>query len=472
MKIEKIKKHIIDFYQSDCYLALLVFLIMLFWATGREVAGTIVIVLLACGYMLIGHDLKPIVATVMLITTVYSLEQIETKAFVVMVAVLVPIVIAGFTYNLIHFKNKRNYVKGKLYYPMALAYVAALCGGLFFAPYNKIWTLAVFGVGSGIYFLYFLCVNCVEGDKRKIFAKILFFGGIIVSAQIIIWFLRRPDFIGALASKQLRVGWGMSNTVALVLVMAMPAVVYLGITQREYSFVMFPMLAILSGLLLITLSRGNILFGMPVATTCCIIGLIKSKRRVRFVALSVLIISAVFVLFALPMLKVIANKLFLQHDGGFFDDNGRIPLYKQAIDNFWKNPVFGVGFFKYKGATASDGPAMSFLWKAHNTIFQIIGCSGIVGVIGIMPFFTERYRLLIEDFSIFKLLALLSLLAYEGEGMVDVAFLSVHELFLLIGLFAAAEWESENNQRHGLPGSEKRAFIRYNPLLQKKLLYG
>ncbi len=439
---------------------------MLFWATGQEIAGTIVIVLFSCVYMFIGHDLRPVVASAMLITTVYSLEQIETKAFVVTVAALVPIVIAGFTYNLIRFRNKRNYVKGKLYYPMALAYVAALCGGLFFAPYDKIWTFVVFGVGLGIYFLYFLCVNCGEGDKREIFAKILFFGGIIVSAQIIIWFLRRPDFIGALESKQLRVGWGMSNTIALVLVMAMPAVVYLGITQREYSYVMFPILAILTGLLLMTLSRGNILFGAPVATTCCIIGLIKSKRSIRFVALGVLLISAVIVLLALPAFRVIAYRLFHQYGNGYFDDNGRIPLYRQAVENFWKNPVFGVGFFKYKGATVIDGPAVSFLWKVHNTVLQILACSGIVGAIGIMPFFTERYRLLIKDFSIFKLLALLSLLAYEGEGMVDVAFLSVHELFLLIGLFAAAEWESENNQRL-LPRERQEGSYKIQPAFEK-----
>lgn len=390
---------------------------------------------------------------------VYSLEQIKTRAFIIVVAVLVPTILVSLAFNLFRFKKERTYQKGKLYYPMAIALVAAMCGGICFAPYNKMWTFVVLGVGIGLYLLYFLCLNCVNGDRRDLFCRILFTASLIVCVETLIWFLRRADFLATLKCEDIRVGWGMKNTMPLILNMAAPATVYLGLTRRQYSFAMFPVLALFSGILFLTMSRGNILFGFPILIVCWVIGLIKSDNKVRLIACITAIGCIAFVFVSMPVLRIISDKLFYSHKGGFFDDNGRAPLYKQALEHFFANPVFGVGYFKYKGAFAYDGPSTTFLWKSHNTVFQILCCNGLVGVIGLMPFFSARYRLLLNDFSLFKLLALMSLVAYELEGMVDVAFLSIHELFFLIGLFAAAETESSSSTKI----SQKFCFMQKMP---------
>lgn len=443
-----IKKAIIDFCCSDFYLALLAFAIIFFWMTGYETVGTIVVVLPACIYMWIGEDLKPVVATIVLITLIYSLRQIESKAFIIMVAVLVPIIVASFAYNLIKFRKKRKYVKGKLFYPMAIAYITALCSGLGFRLYDAKWSFVVMGVGFGIYLLYFLCINCVKShDLGEEFFKMLFYAAMIVAAETLIWFIRQPDFLTALKSKTLRLGWGMSNTLAVFFVMGVPALVYLGIRIKEMAYMVFPLSALLCALLLMTLSRGNILFGAIIIPIALVYGFIKFDRSAKIVALVTIGMVVISIVCGYSFMGVIYEKLFFAHGGGYFDDNGRDVLYKIAAENFVNHPVFGVGYFKYPGVNPnidSTNPlAATFLWKVHNTVLQIMACGGVVGALGILPFYGYRYRLLIYDRSVFKALALLAVLAYELEGMVDVAFLSVHQLFFCMALFAAAEKEKK-----------------------------
>ncbi len=448
--MNKFKSKVIDFYCSDWFLSLLVILILAFWVTGWEIAGTIVIVSLMCLYLWIGSDLRPVASVILMITMMYSLEQIKTHTFIVVVYCLVPVIILSFVYNIIRFKRVRVYTKGKLYYPMAIALVAALCSGICFDLYNKMWTFVVLGVGVGIYFLYFLCRCCVGEGKKELFCKILFFAGMIVCVQIFVWLLRNPTYLKTLSAReQLRVGWGMKNTLPLVLAMAAPAVVYLGLNQKAYSYLMFPVLALFTIVLVLTLSRGNILFGGPVIALSCLIAFVKGNSKVKITAVVIVAACVAGLLLCAPLVRLTWEKLMHGHADGFLDDNGRDPLYEQAMQNFFNNPIFGVGFFKYEGAHAGDGPAVKFLWKTHNTLMQVLSCGGIVGVIGLFPYFVGRYRLLLTDLTLFKLLALHSLVAYELEGMVDISFLSVHQLFFLIGLFAAAELE----------GCEKQAIV-------------
>ncbi|MCH5164489.1 MAG: O-antigen ligase family protein [Clostridiales bacterium] len=478
--IRNTKENIIHFFCSDYFLAFLAILVVFFWATGWEIFGTAVIVVSICLYMWIGSDLKPFVAVVMFITMMYSLRQIImpqtgpdvgsklptfNTAFVVVVAILVPIIIISLVYNLWHFRSERQYNKGRLFYGLLIAYIGALLSGIAYSEYNKVWTLAVLGVGLGIYLVYFICINCVKGDLRPHICKIVFFAGLIVAVECIIWFIRQPDFMNALLGKSLRVGWGMSNTLAVVFVMAVPAVIWLGLNNKIYSYVMFPAVALFGAMLMMTLSRGNILFGGPIMAISCVYGFIKAKLPARIVAISVVAIG-IIILLATPIDEYIVHALLTMNKGGFLDPNGRERLYEIAINNFKENPIFGVGFFKPAPKRIGDGPAVTFLWKTHNTFFQIISCMGIVGTLCMVPFYVQRYWGLLKKITCFKFLALLAVLGFELEGLVDLTFLSVHELFLVLGLLAAAESETifmenaERLRRKTTPPTIKRSAIR------------
>ena len=377
--IDEIKKTrgklFVEWYSSDYSLILLAVFAVLFWALGWDIAGAIFFVLPACVYMWFASDLKPVIAVIMLITLTFSLKQIKTTAFMIVVGLLVPILIISFIYNLIKFRN-RNYRKGKLFFAMLLAYIVTLLSGITYDGYDKIWTLAICGVGLGVYFVYFLCVNCIKGDLRELICKLLFIAGLIAAAQSLIWFFRQPDLVTGILSKKLRVGWGMSNTIAVFFVMAVPAVAWLGTRHKAYSYIMFPSIGFFTVMLMLTLSRGNILFGLPIICVSFVYGFIKTRvKGARIIAVAILA-ACVVLFFALPICDKIIYKLFDGYKQGFFDPHGRIEIYKRAWKNFRESPIFGVGYIKPKDVVFTvDGPSLSFLWKTHNTFLQILSCS-------------------------------------------------------------------------------------------------
>lgn len=440
-KFRQLKEKIIKFYCSDWFVCFLALLIVMFWTTGWEIAGVVTIVTIGCIYLLIGSDLKPVLAIFLLFVLQISLNQIKNakSTFIIVAIIFGSIALACFTYNFIKFKNERNYKLGKLFYGMLSFFIATLFSGLLYNGYNKIYMLVVFGVGLVIYLVYFLCINCVKGDLSTRFCKILFVAGLITAVESIIFFLRQPDFISALTQKTLRIGWGMSNTLAVFFVMAVPAVIWLGLKIKAYSYIMFPACGVFLFLLFLTLSRGNLLFGVPIMIISVIFGFIKTNRSARIIFFITLVVG-IALLFIVPGIK--EASLALCRQGA--NPSGRDKLYLDALNRFLNQPVFGVGYFKPHNINyPMDGPACNFLWKVHNTVLQILSCSGIVGVLGMIPFYVQRYYILLKKFTPFKFLAFLAVLAYELEGMVDVTFLSVHQLFFVLALIAAAERETE-----------------------------
>ena len=246
--------------------------------------------------------------------------------------------------------------------------------------------------------------------------------------------------------------------------MAVPAVAWLGTRHKAYSYIMFPSIGFFTVMLMLTLSRGNILFGLPIICVSFVYGFIKTRvKGARIIAVAILA-ACVVLFFALPICDKIIYKLFDGYKQGFFDPHGRIEIYKRAWKNFRESPIFGVGYIKPKDVVFTvDGPSLSFLWKTHNTFLQILSCSGVVGLWGMLPFFVQRYFTLIKNFDGFKFMALLCVLGYALEGMVDVTFLSVHQVFFVFGLLAAAGYEY-----YDAPSENKKTPKR---LLRKKLIF-
>lgn len=96
--------------------------------------------------------------------------------------------------------------------------------------------------------------------------------------------------------------------------------------------------------------------------------------------------SAIFILMILAALKSVdlfVNSPIYQRfqllDSGI---NNRYQLIKDAIKLFWENPIFGVGFRQYE---------VYFKIYTHNTYFEILSCTGLVGACIWLYYFAKLF---------------------------------------------------------------------------------
>jgi hypothetical protein len=84
----------------------------------------------------------------------------------------------------------------------------------------------------------------------------------------------------------------------------------------------------------------------------------------------------------------------------------------------------------------------------------ILTCFGIVGVIGFIPLYFQRYRLLLKNKSIFKLAVLFAVLSFEIYGLIDVMFTLLY-LNLFVFLFLALSENEKPELRQSIKLKQK-----------------
>ena len=429
------------FLESNWFLFFVAVLAALAWAFHWEIAGPVVFGALACFLLIARKDLTPFLAVVCLFLFSYyfegepaepefypPLEMTQTYRTAMLAACG-----AGFLcliwYIYREFVRKRRKPNfGKLWTGMALAGFACLLSGILCPTYEKINMLSVLGTSLAVYALYFLVLNCTDAcDLRRFACKILMVAAFVAVAEMLVFFAGCHDLQTVIESKTTRIGWGVTNNIASLLLMAIPATFYLMLEERQGWTLMFAVLVFCMALF-ITFSRGNILIALFVIPAAFVYTLIKSPYRFRIL----LATGGALLLFGLFFLCFSAE---LSHYFSFFfdfaenaGDRGRIILWQAAWQRFLENPVFGCGFMKDGNGT---------LWMVHCTPLEILSSAGVVGVLGCVLFYLQRFGMIFRRFSAFRFFALLILAAFELYGLIDVMLFSFHTIYVYLFLVAA-----------------------------------
>jgi O-antigen ligase len=115
-------------------------------------------------------------------------------------------------------------------------------------------------------------------------------------------------------------------------------------------------------------------------------------------------------------------------------DAGRFDIYKEAFERFNQYPIFGIGLYHDKTVTSLANFG-SDIWQWHSTPLYVLTSFGIVGVLGFIPFYYQRYRLLLKNISVFKLACLIAVLSFEIYGLIDTMFINMYlNLFVFLWL--------------------------------------
>ncbi|HEY8423178.1 MAG TPA: O-antigen ligase family protein [Clostridia bacterium] len=341
-------------------------------------------------------------------------------------------------YHIFAYKVKLD--KGELFYPIMATFLAGAVGGIVYTTmtyglwhYIKdtlfILMLAV-SFGGGYLFLNSTITLEEDFDYKKYISYAFLCLAFLLIAQMATYYARVEDPFKAIANKTLRVGWGNTNTIATVLMAAVPFILYLS-TQYKYGMFFLPAAFLAYGAIWVTQSRGCILASTPLLFFYVIYLIIKTKDKKRYWLIAC---AGLCVIAAAALLVIFKDRLFELFKNMFakgLDDSGRFELYKEAWELFKKHFLFGTGYF-YK-----TDQIESFMYMFHSTPLQIMANLGVAGVIAFGYFYYYKYKILLKNRNhSFGMAIIISIVSLELYGLIDVYlvvyFLAITTIALLI----------------------------------------
>jgi hypothetical protein len=342
--------------------------------------------------------------------------------------VLVPVgLIVGFLIYIIRYRV--NFFKGRFLIGFSVYALAIIISSVINTEEFGLPFLGIIIYLGFLLFIYGFYTNTITGDYLEYIIKIFSVLGVLIALQVFLYYVRVDDITYALEHKTIDLGWGISNFVATYLIMFICALTYY-VTKFKLHIFLIVILLFEVAMLLFTLSRAGIIAFMVTALFILLYMFITYKKRWELLGhliAGVIIVGAGAYFFRDYFIHIFERLI----DRGL-DDTGRIVIWKEAIETFKNNPIFGAGFF-----ARSTNPDELRLF--HNTILHTLACFGIAGAIGLVIQFVQIIRIFFYQLNSRKSILLIMILGANIHGMVDNTYLMPHYMIIMMVIIAFVE---------------------------------
>lgn len=343
--------------------------------------------------------------------------------------------IVGLVIHLILYREKIN--KGRFFIGLVILCLALMLGGIATKAEYLVKQLGFVVLCSlGLLFFYTSFVSTTK-MKFEDLARVLTYLSIYIILQVITYYFIQENFIDSLLSKDISVGWGVTNNIGLILLFTFPFTIYLAIVNRGVKTIIYTIITFCQMLtILVTYSRGSI-FSMVLGSFILFPIAIKyAKDRWTFLStFNILLLGVSFILvysgyyypeyfnrFYQYVLKIDLNSI-----------NGRIPIYQEIFDAFKQRPLFGYGMF-----APFSGSSETYTW-GHSTILHTLYTAGIFGTGALLFHFGQKYYLLFRQINIKKAIVIFSFGLSGLYGLFDVSYYFMNYMIILIMTMAIIE---------------------------------
>lgn len=447
-------KALLGFFHSIWYIVTNVILMVCSNLFGLELPVFYVFLIFGLLIVLFDEDLKGLVPLVPCAYMSISMKnnpatEVETSAFyqsafkiqLIFIIVLAAILLlARFISLLIRSEKKKL---PKLTFGFIALGVSFILGGSF-SPYYSLRT-AFFGFVEmaclcGLYFFFYYAVDWKSVDKRYL-AVLLSAIGLGVFVEVIGMNVYSGMLTGDVERGALVTGWGMYNNVGCILAICVPAPLYLAATQKRGWLYLIGSLVLVLGLIL-TQSRGSILFGGIVFCTGLVIALIKCERKERICNFIVLCIGLVALIVLTVIFRHQIREIFASMLEKGMNNNGRFDIYKVGLKQFQEHPIFGDGFYECKAFRWGNLSENAFLPpRYHNTYVQLLATGGIFAFVCYLFHRVETVLLFLKRPSLSKVFMALSIAALILTSLVDCHFFNLGPglIYAIILVFAEGQ---------------------------------
>ncbi|MDR0696242.1 MAG: O-antigen ligase family protein [Christensenellaceae bacterium] len=428
---------VFSFFKSDLYLLLIGVIVSLSWIFNIPLFayisfGVIIIIIAITQKSLIG-----VIPILLLATFVFPDENslISATAIGSITSVFLIFVISC----VIHFiKNKNKFKFPASTIGFIALFCAAFLGGIttqghFGSPQ---WVLGISTTGGMFLAMLILSITITEYNPLFI-AKSFVVLTLVIITQLFVYSLRQEDLLYSIVYKTTMLGWGIGNSAAEVLALAIPFVLYAMCKSRKFSILYVSVFILSMFSILTTLSRAALIAVGFLALPMVVYSLrLSVKPLLTTIFLLSLFTLAVFLIFTFfnEEFKYIINKLMTTG----ISDHGRIKLWKLALDVFkTHNKFFGAGY-AYGSALSLD--ARYFVLWYHNHYLQVLANMGIFGIIAFLIHIAQRFYYTIKRHTKFTVAALWSMFIMALFGMLDITYFQPCFLIPMIITF----WATQN----------------------------
>ncbi len=419
------------FFNGRLYPVLVAFLVLIGHITGLEVFTAIIISLSASVALLTLPTMKPIIAVATSFIFQVSLEHgpgvpnmsdyyFTSWRIIAVVMVFLVLIISLIVFFIRQRLWQRIDSKKTPIYVLAALSVAFALNGAF----SPEWTPGslVFGVALGItYMLAFLLFFLgMKGESCQELIDYFTFVSACVSVLLMAevgWRILAGDGVivnGEIVKESMVFGWGIWNSMGVALVMLIPTL-FVGVYRSKRWYIYLALATLDLVCVYLTKSRGSLLFGALVyVLSLAILAFFGNKKLIFRIALGIIFVSGI------ALVLLLWDKL-PELISAFLYDNGRFALWEIGIENFLGSPLFGKGFFGFKFPDdpnyfegADFLPAM-----AHNTVFELLAATGIVGFVAYVVYRVFTVRAAIRTCSVEGWLIFLSALSVALMSLLD-----------------------------------------------------
>lgn len=440
------------FFYSSLYLGCLAVLIYLSWILNNPVIGLATISVFGTITLIFSEDITPTMALLVMACCIFATDDIG--GYVIYVLVLIPLIIAIGLHFVLY---PRKLKLGKMFFPQLAVSIVLILAGVGTIAIKNYFSTFFYCILLGLvilifYVLYYTYYTNEKVDKQKYFAKILFWFGLLMCAQIIGHYIKNAIPVRDFGKEWIHLGWGIDNNVATLLLLTAPFTFYLATKEQKLTW-LYTFFGLLQyAVIVLTFSRGGILFA--ILTAPFVIGITAKKASKKQVLVPIVICFAMAMLVYFQYFDTINNMVSSMFKGisdgsGEFSANRNL-LYKEALDVFAKFPINGAGM-GYAGNNF-DTNVVGFYWF-HSTFFQIIASMGLIGLTGYLYFYIIRYKIIVRNAvkNLFGMFSLLAMIGFELYSMIDTGtFIPVPIMILTMLITLINERQRKDNGRQKL----------------------
>lgn len=417
------------FLYTDFYLIIVAATVFFGWYSKNAALGISLAVIIACIALLAADDILPL--TVNLFSAVLLVYSYDFADYTYLWPLAFPLSICVIIFAV---KNGRHKFKtGKLFWPFIAVIYAMLIGGAgVMVKQDFIRVIPdLLLLGFGVPIVYIIYNHFLKDDVRRdiplYFAKTMMYIGFVICFQLIIVIIQSKLPISEWYNSSWVTGWGNRNSIATYLIFTAGMTAYLSTRYRQ-GWIFLALGAFQYACLILTFSRGGILFGAISGLFVLAFTFIKApKKIVHGIYLLIVALGTVIVYLAF---KDDINTMFEALLDRGFGTSGRDLLYKEALELFKAHPIFGVGR-GYIGPNLRPN-SIGVYWF-HSTVLQVAATMGIVGLAAYAYYYFVRFSILFKNIRYsFNLFCLAIFIGFEGYSLINTGTMVAYPTMMLV----------------------------------------
>lgn len=407
MSITKLK----DFLESNYTILLTLEIGLISWLIKSSTLCVISFAVLVSLIFIICNNPKGAFPALFFVS--FFIQVIDENYPLAIYLVCIFIVLCSITYFIIKTLKTQKCTKGKLFYPMIIADVAFLLGGII-GNFNIINIACVLLMALTMYLFYWIAINTCT-DLKQFMYIVLTCGGFIICIQFIVLNLYTGKFTSSIQNQSiLYIGAQNKNVAALFITIGMITCLTLA-QKNKYDYLYFLLASFMVLVCALTLCRTMILLSVLFYIGLTINALIKSDNKILFSSIiGGLVLVSLGIGISTDLIYKLIDSVVDKINSGM---NGRSELWSWCLERFITHPVLGYGFISPTPVPTITGNFGIIL--AHNTPLQLLTSTGVLGTILIGYFYFAKYRLCVENKD--NKFLFLIIIMIELSGLTDQA---------------------------------------------------